>query len=139
MFFCCLKSHIKKIMLNLYPGEKSAKLFWKNQQVCESSSVCCVRSVVCALTGKMARFQFPGKPAKFSVKKTRVLSCKSRENGDRMVNVERTGRYLADFYTMVGDSDEDEVCFCFDKLRHAFVNGRHGIEVIESVFSGYLI
>ena len=58
----------------------------------------------------MARFQFPGKPGKFSVRKRRVLASKLRDKGGKMGGAEITGRFIADFYAMVGDSDEEEVC-----------------------------
>ena len=72
---------------------------------------CTQRSVfLCLLTGKMARFQFPGKPGKFSVRKRRVLASKLRDRGGKIGGAEITGRFIADFYAMVGDSDEEEVC-----------------------------
>jgi len=65
----------------------------------------------------MARFHFPAKPGKFSIRKPRISTRKLNFNSDKLLVAEKTERFLADFYNLVGDSDEEEVKFCLD-LKH---------------------
>ena len=65
----------------------------------------------------MARFHFPAKPGKFSIRKPRISTRKLNFNSDKLLVAEKTERFLADFYNLVGDSDEEEVKFCLE-LKH---------------------
>ena len=63
--------------------------------------------VIHAVTTKMARNRFPGKPAKITLpKRQRVISKKFALNKENLVLNENVSRGINCFYAMIGDSDE---------------------------------
>ena len=60
-----------------------------------------------AVTTKMARNRFPGKPAKITLpKRQRVISKKFALNKENLVLNENVSRGISCFYSLIGDSDE---------------------------------
>merc|ERR1711892_314002 len=76
-----------------------------------------------AVTTKMARNRFPGKPAKITLpKRQRVISKKFALNKENLVLNENVSRGINCFYSMIGESDEDEDFHGFTEKEIQFAN-----------------
>jgi len=76
-----------------------------------------------AVTTKMARNRFPGKPAKITLpKRQRVISKKFALNKENLVLNENVSRGISCFYSLIGDSDEDEDFHGFTEKEIQFAN-----------------
>jgi len=71
----------------------------------------------------MARNRFPGKPAKITLpKRQRVISKKFALNKENLVLNENVSRGISCFYSLIGDSDEDEDFHGFTEKEIQFAN-----------------
>merc|ERR1711936_574507 len=76
-----------------------------------------------AVTTKMARNRFPGKPAKITLpKRQRVISKKFALNKENLLLNENVSRGIHCVYAMVGESDEEEDFHGFTEKEIKFAN-----------------